>query len=110
MWQQIQTDLQQQGRTFADESTTEEEAAPNISALPSAACALAWFLRRSGSATIYRFTDDEVTRAVVERARQFPGQEQQVWEYYRRNAQAMASLRAPLFEERSSTSFWSSPR
>jgi trigger factor len=37
---------------------------------------------------------------VVERARQFPGQEQQVWDYYRKSAQALASLRAPIFEEK----------
>ena len=38
--------------------------------------------------------------AVVERARQFPGQEQQVWEFYRSNPQALASLRAPIYEEK----------
>jgi trigger factor len=41
-----------------------------------------------------------VQRAVVERARQFPGQEQQVWEFYRNNPQALASLRAPIYEEK----------
>jgi trigger factor len=47
-----------------------------------------------------KVTDEEVQRAVVERARQFPGQEQQVWEYYRNNPQALASLRAPIYEEK----------
>jgi trigger factor len=41
-----------------------------------------------------------VQRAVVDRARQFPGQEQQVWEFYRNNPQAVASLRAPIYEEK----------
>ena len=39
-------------------------------------------------------------RAAADRARQFPGQEQQVWEYYRKNPQALASLRAPIYEEK----------
>ena len=39
-------------------------------------------------------------RAVVDKARQFPGQEQQVWEYYKNNPQAVASLRAPIYEEK----------
>ena len=47
-----------------------------------------------------KVTDEEVQRAMVERARQFPGQEQQVWEYYRNNPQAVASLRAPIYEEK----------
>jgi trigger factor len=32
--------------------------------------------------------------------RQYPGQEQQVWDFYRKNAQALAELRAPIFEEK----------
>ena len=47
-----------------------------------------------------KVTDEEVQRAVVDRARQFPGQEQQVWEFYRNNPNALASLRAPIYEEK----------
>jgi trigger factor len=36
----------------------------------------------------------------MERARQFAGQEQRVWDYYRQNPQAVAALRAPIFEEK----------
>ena len=45
-------------------------------------------------------SDEEVSRAVAERARQFPGQEQRVWELYRKNPNALASLRAPIFEDK----------
>jgi trigger factor len=41
-----------------------------------------------------------LTAAVMERARQMPGQEQQVWDYYRNNPGALAGLRAPIFEEK----------
>ena len=47
-----------------------------------------------------KVADEELQRAIVERARQFPGQEQQVWEFYRKDANALASLRAPLYEEK----------
>jgi trigger factor len=45
-------------------------------------------------------TEDEVTRAIVERARQVPGHEQEVWEHYRKNPNAVAGIRAPIFEEK----------
>jgi trigger factor len=45
-------------------------------------------------------TEDEITRAIVERARQVPGREQEVWEYYRKNPDAVAGIRAPIFEEK----------
>ena len=38
--------------------------------------------------------------SIAERARQFAGQEQRVWEYFRSNPQAVASVRAPIFEEK----------
>jgi trigger factor len=34
------------------------------------------------------------------RARQFPGQEQQVFNFYANNPQASAEIRAPIFEEK----------
>ena len=45
-------------------------------------------------------TEEELSRAIMERVRQFPGQEQQVWEYFRNNPQALAGMRAPIFEEK----------
>jgi trigger factor len=44
--------------------------------------------------------DKDVTDALVERVRAFPGREKQVWDYYRNNPQALAQIRAPLYEER----------
>jgi trigger factor len=45
-------------------------------------------------------SDDELSREIVERTRQFPGREQEIWDYYRKNQTALASVRAPLFEEK----------
>ena len=44
--------------------------------------------------------DDEVQRAMIQEASRYPGQERQVVEFYRGNPQALANLRAPLFEEK----------
>jgi len=38
--------------------------------------------------------------AVMDQVRQFPGQERQIWEYYQKNPNALAGLRAPLFEDK----------
>jgi trigger factor len=47
-----------------------------------------------------KVTDEEISRAVMERARQVPGREQEVWNFYRNNPDALASLRAPIFEDK----------
>ena len=45
-------------------------------------------------------TDDEHQAALIAEVRRFPGQEQQVYDYYRKNPQALAALRAPVFENK----------
>jgi len=47
-----------------------------------------------------KVTDEELTADIVEQARQVPGREQQVWDYYRNNPAALAALRAPRFEDK----------
>ncbi|WGD32338.1 trigger factor [Ancylobacter sp. WKF20] len=100
IWNSVTSEMENQKRTFADEGTTEEEARADYDKIAKRRVRLGLVLAEIGEKNNIQVTDDEVTRAVVERARQFPGQEQQVWEFYRKNAQALASLRAPIFEEK----------
>ena len=43
---------------------------------------------------------EEVNRALIAEAQRHPGQEKKIIEMYRENKQAMASIRAPLFEDK----------
>jgi len=61
---------------------------------------LAWCCPRSAKKNKITVTDDEVSRAVIERARQMPGREKEVWDYYRNNPNALAQLRAPIYEDK----------
>ena len=47
-----------------------------------------------------KVSDEELSRSVMDRARQVPGREQEVWDFYRNNPDALASLRAPIFEDK----------
>ncbi len=100
VWKTIQGDLQAQQRTFADEGTTEEAARADYRKIAERRVRLGLVLAEIGERNNIKVTEDEVTRAVVERTRQFPGQEQQVWDYYRKNPGAVAGVRAPIFEEK----------
>jgi trigger factor len=61
---------------------------------------LGLLLSEVGRLNNIQVSQEEVNRALVEQARRFPGQERQVIEYYRNNADALAQLRAPLFEDK----------
>jgi trigger factor len=100
VWQTVESDLKQQGRTFADEGTTEDEARAEYRKIAERRVRLGLVIAEIGDKNQIKVTDEEVQRAVVDRARQFPGQEQQVWDFYRNNPQVVASLRAPIYEEK----------
>ena len=92
--------MKRANRSFADENTSEEAARAEYRRIAERRVRLGLVLAQIGEATDIKVTDDEVTQALVERVRQFPGQEKQVWEFYRKNPQAIAEIRAPIFEEK----------
>ena len=100
VWSQVETDMRNNGRTFEDESTTEEEARAEYRKIAERRVRLGLVLAQIGEKSDIKISDDEVTQALVERVRQYPGQEKQVWEFYQKNPQALAEIRAPLFEEK----------
>ncbi|MDQ0393113.1 trigger factor [Labrys monachus] len=100
VWQQVEREMQQTGRTFEDEKTTEEEAREEYRKIAARRVRLGLVLAEIGESNKIVVSDDETTRAMVERARQFPGQERQVWEFYTKNQGAIAELRAPIFEDK----------
>ena len=100
VWRQVRTDMEQAKRSFEDENTTEEAAKEDYRKIAARRVRLGLVLAEVGEQNKIQVTEDEVSRAVVDRARQFPGQEQQVWEFYRKNPNAVAALRAPIFEDK----------
>ena len=100
VWSQVEADLKNSGRTFADEETTEEEARAEYRRIAERRVRLGLVLAQVGASADIQVSDEEVDRALVERVRQYPGQERQVWEYFQKNPAAKAELRAPILEEK----------
>ena len=100
MWNSIKAEMESAGKTFADENTTEEAASEEYRKIADRRVRLGLVLSEIGEKNKITVTDDEVSRAVIERARQMPGREKEVWDYYRNNANALAQLRAPIFEDK----------
>jgi trigger factor len=100
MWNSIKAEMESSGKTFADENTTEEAAKEEYQKIADRRVRLGLVLSEIGEKNKITVTDDEVGRAVIERARQMPGREKEVWDFYRNNAQALAQLRAPIYEDK----------
>ena len=100
IWRQINQELSDNGKTFEDEGTTEEAAREDYRKLAERRVRLGLVLSRIGEEAKVEVSDDELNRALYNQVRQFPGQEQQIYEYFQKTPGAVASLRAPIFEEK----------
>ena len=100
MWNSIKAEMESSGKTFADENTTEDAAKEEYQKIADRRVRLGLVLSEIGEKNKITVTDDEVGRAVIERARSMPGREKEVWDYYRNNANALAQLRAPIYEDK----------
>jgi trigger factor len=100
VWKTIQDDLQARKKTFEDEGTTEEKAKAEYRGIAERRVRLGLVIAEIGERNSIKVSEEELSRAVMDRARQMPGQEQKVWEFYRSNPDALAGLRAPIFEEK----------
>ena len=100
VWNTVMADLKSQNRTFEDESTTEEKAREEYKGIADRRVRLGLVLAEIGDKNSIKVNDEEVSRALMERVRQYPGREREVWDYYQKNPNALAAVRAPIYEEK----------
>lgn len=100
IWRQIGADLAQSGKTFEDEDTTEEKARDEYRKLAERRVKLGLVLSEIGEKAGVEVSEDEMNKALYAQISQFPGQEKEIIEYFRKTPGAIAGLRAPIFEEK----------
>lgn len=100
LWQTATNELKEQGKTFEDENTTEEKEREEYQRIADRRVRLGLLLDEIARKNEIKVTDEETTRAIVEHVRQYPGREKELWEMFRSNPEAVASIRAPLIENK----------
>ena len=73
LWRVTTEQMKQENKTFADENTTEEAAKEDYRKIANRRVRLGLVLAEIGDKNAIKITDEEVTRAIVEQARQMPG-------------------------------------
>jgi trigger factor len=100
IWAALTREMQAEGKTFEDEDTTEEETRKEYRQIAERRVRLGLVIGTIGEKAGVTVADEELQRGLIERARQFPGQEKQVFEFYRSNPQALVEIRGPIFEQK----------
>jgi len=100
IWQRLDAD-RQAGRLDDDDKDKDEETLKaDYRAIAERRVRLGLLLAEIGRANSITVAQDEMNRAMRAEAMRYPGQEQQVFEFFRQNPRATDTLRGPLFEEK----------
>ena len=100
IWKQVEDELKREGKSAEEEGKSEDELKAEYRAIAERRVKLGLVLARIGEQNGIQVSQEELNRAVMDQARRFPGQEQQVFQYYSQNPAAQAELRAPIYEEK----------
>ncbi|WP_341234620.1 trigger factor [uncultured Sulfitobacter sp.] len=93
LWHEDNPDVQ--GHDHPEIETTEEH-----KTLAARRVRLGLLLAELGQKAEVQVSDAEMTQAIMNQARQYPGQERQFFEFVQQNQQMQQQLRAPLFEDK----------
>jgi len=100
IWNQVVEDLKRQDKTVADLDKSEEEAKAEYRDIAVRRVRLGLLLSKVGRDNNLTVNQDEVNRVMAEQAQNFPGQEQQIFEFYQSNPEMRAQLEAPIMEDK----------
>jgi trigger factor len=100
IWQQIERDREAGQLDPEDRDKSEEELRKEYRGIAERRVRLGLLLSEVGRRQNVEVTQDEINNAIMAEVRRFPGQEQQVMNFFRNNAQAVANVRAPIFEQK----------
>ena len=97
---QIWSQIENAERDEEDKDKSEDELKAEYRTIAERRVRLGLVLAEIGKAGEVEVPNEDLQREIINAARQFPGQEREVLEFYRTNPQAMAQIRAPIFEEK----------
>ncbi|MCB2100030.1 MAG: trigger factor [Rhodobacterales bacterium] len=101
IWNQYQEHLKQGGEEDPEDAEkSEDEKKAEFREIAERRVRLGLLLAEVGRSNNLQVSPDDLNRAMMAEARNYPGQEQAVLEYFQNNPQAREGLTAPIFEDK----------
>ena len=100
IWQQIVADRQAGRLDPEDADKTEDELKKEYREIAERRVKLGLLLSEVGRQHNIEVSNEEIGRAIMAEASRYAGNERKVIEYYQRTPEALAQIRAPLYEEK----------
>jgi trigger factor len=100
IWREVQHAIEHDHLEEEDKGKSEDELKAEYRGIAERRVRLGLVLAEIGRRNNVDVTQEELSRAINQEAVRYPGQERQVVEFYQKNPQAIAQLRAPIYEEK----------
>ena len=100
IWQQLQAEMDAGRTAEEDKDKSEDDLKAEYRTIAARRVRLGLVLAEIGRVADIQISEQEVQQALINEARNFPGQERQVIEFFQKDPNAMAQLRAPIYEEK----------
>lgn len=100
IWQQLQAEMDAGRTADEDKDKSEDELKEEYNKIAQRRVRLGLVLAEIGRVAEIQISEQEVQQALISEARNFPGQERQVIEFFQKDPNAMAQLRAPIYEDK----------
>ena len=100
IWQRVEADRKEGRQDDEDEGKDEETLRADYRRIAVRRVRLGLLLAEIGRAANVTVTQEEMIRAMRAEAGRYPGQEQMVIDFFRKNPQAAETLRGPIFENK----------
>lgn len=100
IWKRLQEELARGGADAEDEGKSEDDLKAEYRDIAVRRVRLGLLLSEIGRRNNITVTREELQKAMFDEVRRYPGQEQQVFEFFQKNPQAVESLRAPIYEDK----------
>jgi trigger factor len=100
IWKQVQDEMKRTGATFEGAAKGEDEVKAEYRRIADRRVRLGLLLSDVGVKNDVRVESEELQRAAIARAQQFPGREREIFEAFQKNQAALEQLRAPIYEDK----------
>jgi trigger factor len=100
IWKQVEADKEAGRLTPEDAKKSDKKLKDEYRKIAERRVRLGLVLAEIGRANNVGVSDQELNNAIMQEARNYPGQERAVLDFYRQNPGAAAQMRAPIYEEK----------
>ena len=100
IWQQVEADKAAGRLSEEDAKKSDKKLKDEYKAIAERRVRLGLVLAEIGRANNITVSDQELNQAIMAEARNYPGQERAVLDFYRQNPNAAAQMRAPIYEDK----------